>query len=159
MSTTLGLTPLWGESTGDRWIPIAKGQWCTLSRIVIIGATVCMNAFCSSHGPLTRHTKLRVVHAPGMPGTFSPPPRVSDPVMHQGTCVTHVPWCMPGSLTNGFLWSRWRGKRSRHSRRMRNPQCYVSGMRPITARINSLWTSDTTQWYRTVWTLAQLMAS
>ena len=21
------------------------------------------------------------------------PPRVSDPDMHQGTCVTHVPWC------------------------------------------------------------------
>ena len=41
---------------------------------------------------------------------FSPPPRVSDPDMHHGTCVTHVPWCMPGSLTNGFLWSRWWGK-------------------------------------------------
>ena len=39
-------------------------------------------------------------------------PRVSSPDMHHGTCVTHVPWCMPGSLTSGFLWSRWRGKRS-----------------------------------------------
>ena len=26
---------------------------------------------------------------------------------------------------------RWRGKRSRHSRRMRNPQYYVSSMRPM----------------------------
>ena len=26
-------------------------------------------------------------------------PLVSDPCMHQGTCVTHVPWCMSGSLT------------------------------------------------------------
>ena len=26
------------------------------------------------HGPLTRYVKLRVAHAPGMPGTFSPPP-------------------------------------------------------------------------------------
>ena len=67
----------------------------------------------------------------GVPGTFSPPPRVSDPDMHHGTCVTHVPWCMPGSLTSGFLWSRWWGKRSRHSRRMRKPQFYVSGKRPI----------------------------
>ena len=66
-----------------------------------------------------------------MPGTFSPPPRSCDPDMHHGTCVTHVPWCMPGSLTSGFLWSRWRGKRSRHSRRMRNPQFYVSGKKPI----------------------------
>ena len=50
--------------------------------------------------------KLRVAHAPRMPGTFSPPPRVSDPDMHHGTCVAHVPWCMPGSLTSSFLWSR-----------------------------------------------------
>ena len=39
-------------------------------------------------------------------GTFSPAPRVSDPDMHHGTCATHVPWCMPGSLTSGLLWIR-----------------------------------------------------
>ena len=65
-----------------------------------------------------------------MPGTFSPPWRVSDPYMHHGTCVTHVPWCMPASLTSDCLWSQWRGKRSRHSRRIRNPQFYVSGKGP-----------------------------
>ena len=27
-------------------------------------------------------------------------PLVSDPGMHHGTCVTHVPWCMTGSLTH-----------------------------------------------------------
>ena len=27
--------------------------------------------------------------------------KVSDPDMHHGTCVTHVPWCMSGSLTRG----------------------------------------------------------
>ena len=59
--------------------------------------------------PLTRYMKLRA-HAPGMPGTFSPSPCVSDPDMHHVTCVTHVPWCMPGSLTSGFLWSRGAGK-------------------------------------------------
>ena len=52
-----------------------------------------------------------------------------DPDMHHGTCVTHGPWCMPGSLTSGFLWSRWRGKRSWHPRRQRNPQFYVSRKR------------------------------
>ena len=65
-----------------------------------------------SRGPFTRYAKLRFVHAPGMPGmpgTFSPPPQVSDPV---------VPWCMPGSLTISFLWGRWWGKRSRHKRPM-----------------------------------------
>ena len=84
-------------------------------------------SYSTSHGPLTRYVKLRVAYAPGMPGTFSPPPRFSDPHMHHGTCVTHIPWCMPGSLTSGFLWSRWREKFSRHSRRMRNAQFYVSG--------------------------------
>ena len=52
--------------------------------------------------------KIAGAHAPRMPGTFSPSPQVSDPDMHHGTCVTHVPWCMPGSLTSGFLWNRWR---------------------------------------------------
>ena len=80
---------------------------------------------------LTRYVRLRVARASGMPGTFSPPSRVSDPDMHHGTCVTHVAWCMPGSLTSGLLWSRWRGKRSRHSRHIRNPQFYVSGKRPM----------------------------
>ena len=47
------------------------------------------------------------------------------------TCVTRVPWCMPGSLTSGFLWSRWRGKRSRQSRCMRNTRFCVSGKRPM----------------------------
>ena len=28
-------------------------------------------------------------------------PLVSDPGMHHGTCVTHVPWCMSGSLAPG----------------------------------------------------------
>ena len=54
------------------------------------------------NGPLTRYVKLRAARAPGMPGTFSPhrlqrKPLVSDPGM-QGTCVTHVPWCIWGSL-------------------------------------------------------------
>ena len=28
-------------------------------------------------------------------------PLVNDPGMHHGTCVTHVPWCMSGSLFRG----------------------------------------------------------
>ena len=93
-----------------------------------------------SMGLLPDTQNVRVVHGQGMPGTFSPPPRVSDCDIHHGTCVTCVPWCMSGSLTGGFLWSRWRGKRSRHSRRMRNPQVCVSGKRPISANINGkLW--------------------
>ena len=56
-----------------------------------------------SHGPLTRYVKLRVAHAPG---TFSPPPTSKEfaslRYRHaRGTCLTHVPWCMSGSLTRG----------------------------------------------------------
>ena len=32
---------------------------------------------------------------------FQSKPLVSDPGMHHGTCVTHVPLCMSGSLTCG----------------------------------------------------------
>ena len=67
----------------------------------------------------------------GNAGNVFPPSRVSDRDMQPDPCVTHVPWCLPGSLTNGFLWRLWQGKRSRHSRRMRNPQFYISGKRPI----------------------------
>ena len=90
----------------------------------------------ANHGPLARYVSLWVAHASGMPGTFSPPPLVSDPDMHHGTCVAHVSWCMSASLTSNFLWSRWWGKRSRHSRRMRNAQFYVSDKRPM------IWTND-----------------
>ena len=34
-------------------------------------------------------------------GRLQRKPLASDPGMHQGTCVTHVPWCMSGSLTGG----------------------------------------------------------
>ena len=57
---------------------------------------------------LLLYVKLQVARAPGMTRTFSPPLPVSVPDMYHGTCVTHVPWCMPGSLTSGFLWSWWR---------------------------------------------------
>ena len=89
------------------------------------------------HGPLTRYVKLRIAHVPRMPGTFSPPPPVSNPDIHHGIYVTHVPWCMPGSLTSGFLWSRWREKRSRQSRPMHNPQFCMSAKRSIASVINN----------------------
>ena len=56
-----------------------------------------------AHGPLAGYVKLRVAHALGMPGTFSPSLRVSDPDIHHGTCVRHVSWCMPGLPTSCFV--------------------------------------------------------
>ena len=55
------------------------------------------------HASLTRYVNLWVSHASGMPGTFSPPPRVCDLDMHHGTWVAHAPWCMPGLLTGGVF--------------------------------------------------------
>ena len=52
---------------------------------------------------------------------------VSDPGMHHGTCMTHVP------VGIAILW--WRGKRSRHSRRLRNLQSYVTDKRPMLFKI------------------------
>ena len=49
-------------------------------------------------------------------------PLLSDPGMHHGTCVTHVPWCMSGSLSHGG---------GENVPGMRNLQCYVSGKRPV----------------------------
>ena len=72
------------------------------------------------HWPLTRYA-----------GNVLPAIAGSDPDMHHGTCVTHVPWCMLESLMSGFLWSWWRGKRSRHSWPMHNLQIYVSSKRPM----------------------------
>ena len=61
------------------------------------------------NGSVARYVKLWVAYAPGMLGTFSSPARVRDPDMHHGTCVTHLPWCMPGSLASSFLWSQGGG--------------------------------------------------
>ena len=110
----------------DRWSTSKKSQWYGKQYFMTSswGKKQC-------YGPLARYVKLLVAHAPGMPGTFFPSPRVSDPDMHHGTCFTHVPWSMSGSLTSGFLLTRWRGKRSRHSRRMRNHKFYVSAKRLI----------------------------
>ena len=91
------------------------------------------------NGPLTRCVKLRVEREPGIPGTFSLPPRVSDPDTQHDTCVTHVPWCMLGSLTSGFLWSRWRVKRSWHSWHMHNQQFYVFGKSPMVVNVVRFW--------------------
>ena len=122
------------ESTGDRWTlyegnPLVANGFLSqrASNAEVIPCHEVMMVH--SDGPLARYVKLRVAHTSGLPGSLSLPLRVSDPDMHYGTCVTHVPWCMPGSLTSGFLWSLWQGKRSLHSRRMRNLEFYVSDKR------------------------------
>ena len=55
-------------------------------------------------------------------------PLVSDPGMHHGTCVTHVPWCMSGSLTCGDR-ENVPGIPGACA-----PAIYVSGKRPMECR-------------------------
>ena len=45
---------------------------------------------------------------------------------------------MHDEIVNELTWIRWRGKRSRHYRRMRNPQLCVSGKRPIVCYVVSV---------------------
>ena len=83
------------------------------------------------YGPHTRHVKLRVVQAPGMPGTLSLSltskettsyrPWYASPHMRRARALMHV----------GIANPRWRGKRSRYSQCMRNPQFYAFGKRPM----------------------------
>ena len=60
-------------------------------------------------------------------------PLVSNPGMHHGTCVTHVTWCMSGSLTRGG------GGKFPAFPRMRNAQFYVFGNRPMEVGFPLLW--------------------
>ena len=66
-----------------------------------------------------------------MPETISPPPTSKETAsyrsQHASPHVRHERAVMHVGIAN----SRWRGKRFRHSRRMRNPQFYVSGKRPV----------------------------
>ena len=80
------------------------------------------------------------------------------------TCSWHHPWlwaswqirkisgctCAGNAGKVFFLWRRWRGKRSRHSRRMRNPQFYVSGKSPY-MRVTCLHHMRGVSYGRTVW--------
>ena len=95
-------------------------------------------AFDASNGSPTRYVKLRIAHAPGMPGSFSPPPTSKDTAswrsQHASRHVRYARAVMHVGIAN----PRWRGKRSRHSWRMHNPQFYVSGKRPMTVK-QSVW--------------------
>ena len=90
------------------------------------------------HGPLTRYVKLQVAHAPGMSGTFSPPPTSMKTAFyrsrHASRHVRHARVVMHVGIAN----RRWRGKRSRHSRHMRNSQIYVFGKRPMAVQLTMM---------------------
>ena len=69
-------------SNGD-WPPLMR-QWASYQIRKIAGCACAGNA-----GNVFPHR------------WFQREPLVSDPGMHHGTCLTHLPWCMSGSLTCG----------------------------------------------------------
>ena len=89
---------------------VTVSLWCLKSPFQEKGS---LNRHLQIHEPLVRYVKLWVAHAAGMPETSSLPPRVRDPDMHHVTCVTHVPWCMPGSSTT--LIARFMGPHVGHT--------------------------------------------
>ena len=73
---------------------------------IIIKRYMKLTSMLRRYGPLVRYVKLWVAHARECRERFSRhwlqrKPLYSDPGMHHGTCVTHVPWCMSGSLIHG----------------------------------------------------------
>ena len=78
---------------------------------------------------ITRYVKLRVVHAPDMPRTFSPPPTSKGTDSKRSRHASRQVRRARAVMDVGIASQRWRGKRSRHYRHMRNPKFYVSGKR------------------------------
>ena len=72
-----------------------------------------------------------ITNLTGMSGTLSPPPTSKQTASwrsrHASRHVRHARAVMHVGIAN----PRWRGKRSQHSRRMHNPQFYVSDKRPM----------------------------
>ena len=118
------------------WVPVGTYPWHRKLEVPLICQTLRYSYY---NGPLTWYMKLRVA----IPHhRLQRKPRVSDPGMHHNTCLTAC-----AVQHAGIVNSRWRGKRSRHDRRMRNPQFYVSGKRPMT----SIHTASCCVWYMDIY--------
>ena len=111
---------------------------------------------CLRHGPLTRYVKLRVAHAPGMPGTFSPDAEFKGKrELAIPACITARAWrtcrdacrdCLPAVagkcsrhsrrmrtrnftyLARGPCWCNWDGTYSINAELMSASQCHTNGM-------------------------------
>ena len=94
------------------------------------------------HEPLTRYAKLWVVHALGMPGTLSPPPSAKETASQRSRHASRHVRDARTVMNAGIANPRWRRQRSRHFRRMRNPQFCVSGEWPIPLLMDGPWLND-----------------
>ena len=124
-------SPYWYEC--DIYISL-NGLQCIKFSIICTGRCF--------HGLLTRYVKLRVAHAPGMPGTFSPPPTSKKTAIWRfGHASRHVRQAR-AVMHVGIANPRWRGKLSWYSRHAQ----------PVILRIwqeahYSRWIDQRTLWY------------
>ena len=88
----------------------------------------------SFHGSLTRYIKLLVAHEPEMPGTFPPSPTSKETTSKRSRHASRHARHAHAAMHVGIVNTQCRGKYSRQSRRMRNPEFYVSGKRPMGQR-------------------------
>ena len=80
-------------------VAIWAGRWRHMASWNLISLVIPLSPV---HVPLIRYVKLWVKCRERFPRhRLQRKPLVSDPGMHHGTCVTHVPCCMSGSLTCG----------------------------------------------------------
>ena len=119
-------------------------RWCTRdSRVkALIITMLSQQPENLLHGPLTIYFNLRVAHAPGKSGKFSPPPTSKGTANKQSRHASRHVRHARALLHVGIANPRWRGKHSRYPRSMRNPQVYVSGKRPIHTQyfeIQTIW--------------------
>ena len=85
----------------------------------------------SANGPLTRYVKLQVVHAPGMPGTFSPAADFKENrLLAIPACITARAWRTCRDACRDRLHAVT-GKTFPAFAAHAHPQFYVSGKRPI----------------------------
>ena len=112
--------PTWWSLTRTSW------WWMALLRLPLKGTQY--------HGPLTRYEKLWVAHALGMLGTFSSPPTSKEIASQRSRHASRYVRDARVVMQVGFANPQWQGKRSRHYRRMHNPEFYASGKRPMAFR-------------------------
>ena len=67
------------------------------------------NKYMASHGPLTRYIKLRVAHAPGMPGTFSLSPTSKETDSYRSRNASRHMRDTRAVMHVGIANLRWRG--------------------------------------------------
>ena len=82
------------------WIPILQSMKPRGGKMIWVDTTsfVAMISYthiCQTFGKITWLNILGVTH---INNPINNSRNGNDPDMHHGTCVTHVPWCMPGSL-------------------------------------------------------------